>query len=615
MARRNARVIRFTDAKAESTSVAEPPAAIFQRRLELRRPWSVALLCVLSAMLLTVSFAPFDCWQLAYAALVPWTLAVGGCAGKRSAVLWGTVAGVVFWAGNLYWLWWITLVGYAALVVYLSAYWLVAALVVRAAFRRNWPMWIVLPVVWVALEWARAHIISGFPWFFLAHSQYSITHLIQIADLTGQYGVSFFVAMVNGVIVDLFTYPLFSRQGAGGSPRLSWNALAGAGVAAVAAVGLAGYGAWRLGQQTTQPGPVVGIVQHAFPITLRGRDVPPGEIMDSHLSASYAFLGAGCDLLIWPETMLPEGMNREFMGMDRELLNPQGRQMLEELDSEGQRMVRLSQQLGCAILAGGITIHRNPRPDDDPWLIRNGALWFDGQTAWASEYYAKMHLVPFGEYVPFRQSFPALHRLLRRFVPPVMSQLDPGQVRTVFELRRDRGDWTLATPICYEGTFPDVCRHLVMRGWTKRAEILANLSNDGWFVWRWGEGPYRGSAEHPQHLVQYCFRAVESRNPILRAVNTGISASIDSCGRIVALVGGPEMRAMISGTLLLDGATDQQGAYLPGHGPKVLVDERVTLYSLVGDVFACAVSLAAAAMTAWLIFAKPRLPSGRKGKG
>ncbi|MCJ7544849.1 MAG: hypothetical protein MUP47_09875, partial [Phycisphaerae bacterium] len=255
---------------------------------------------------------------------------------------------------------------------------------------------------------------------------------------------------------------------------------------------------------------------------------------------------------------------------------------------------------------------RNPAvgPGEPAWLQRNSALWFDGLYPWASRYYAKMHLVPFSEYVPFGQSWPGLHRLLRWFVPGVMQQLDPGRRPTVFELERPRGRWTLAVPICYEGTFGDVCRQLVMEGRAKRADILVNLSNDGWFVWSWGGGPYRGSTEHAQHLAQYCFRAVECRTPVVRAVNTGISASIDSCGRIVALVGG-RRQAMIAGTLLLDGAVSQ-GVRLPGHGPKVLVDRRKSLYSVTGDVFASAVALVGAAMTAGILLGRPK--AGRKGR-
>jgi apolipoprotein N-acyltransferase len=583
--------------------------AIFQGRVALRRRWIVALLCVLTAVLLTASFAPFDCWVLAYVALVPWTIALGSVR-RAGAVWWATAAGALFWAGNLYWLWWITLVGYGAMVIYLTAYWWVAALVLRRALHRRWPMWLVLPVVWTALEYARAHVISGFPWFFLAHSQYSRSALIQVADVTGQYGVSFFVAMVNGAIADLVILPLFVQPGGEGPARLSPHVLGGLAVSAVTAVAMVAYGSWRLGQQTTQAGPVIGIVQQTFPITLHGRDCPPQEILDAHLTASRAFLGAGCDLVIWPETMLPEGLNEEFLSsLDVQHPAPEDRQAIQKLHSQAQSVVRLVEQLGCPILAGGISVHRNLSPrldDEETWLLRNSALWLDGLTPWAGRYYAKMHLVPFSEYVPFKQSWPALHRLLRRFVPPVMSQLDPGTAPTVFVLDRTGGWWAMATPICYEGVFSDVCRRLVIQDRRKVADILVNLSNDGWFVWKWGDGPYRPSTEHAQHLVQSCFRAVECRVPVVRAVNTGISASIDSCGRIVALAGGGR-RAMVRATLLLDGTTAP-----PGGGPKVLVDRRVSLYSLAGDAFASAVALTAAAMTAGLVLGKSK--ASRKGR-
>jgi apolipoprotein N-acyltransferase len=107
--------------------------------------------------------------------------------------------------------------------------------------------------------------------------------------------------------------------------------------------------------------------------------------------------------------------------------------------------------------------------------------------------------------------------------------------------------------------------------------MLVNLSNDGWFVWPGRRAP--PSTEHAQHLVHYCFRAVENRVPVLRAANTGISASIDSSGRIVETLG-----------------------YRPGSlAVKVLVDGRTSLYSIAGDVFAIAVSAAGAAMVAWMV--------------
>jgi apolipoprotein N-acyltransferase len=194
-----------------------------------------------------------------------------------------------------------------------------------------------------------------------------------------------------------------------------------------------------------------------------------------------------------------------------------------------------------------------------------------------------------------------------------MSQIEPGTDFTRFELQRGGRKWHLAAPICYEGTFARVCRQMVVQDGRKAAEILVNISNDGWFVWRWGSWAGQGSAEHAQHLVHYCFRAVENRVPVVRAVNTGISASIDSNGRIVGEVRGPSGRsAMLSGTLLLKSSeADSPTASAPAAPtgilrsklPQVLVDSRVSLYSIVGDLFAQAVSLTAIALGAWMLFA------------
>ena len=576
-------------------SVVAMPVEAIDSRPELQRRLSVVLLAAFTIFLLTASFAPFNAWYFAYVALVPWVVILSCSTHRRWALLWAVATGLIFWALNLYWLWWITLEGYAASVAYLTMYWVVAAVAVRAAARRNWPMWIVLPAVWVALEYARNYVISGFPWFFLAHSQYARTRLIQIADLTGQYGVSFFVAMVNGALADLIAFRWWASEAATRSRR--WTVAAGLAAVVVAGGAILVYGGWRLSQQTTRPGPVIGIVQQAFPITLFGRDASPEEIFDRHLRESRQLVGAGCDLVLWPETMLPSGMNAEFLDIDETSLGPRGQEILSELRGQARQMGELSAALDCPILAGGSTLRRNPTPinEDDHWLIGNSTLWFD-RSERPSGIYSKMHMVPFSEYVPFKSSWPWLHQTLRRFVPPVMEQLEPGDQPVTFSLERRGQRWSLASPICYEGTFADLCRDLVMRDGRKAAGVLANLSNDGWFVWRWRQGPWHGSTEHSQHMVQYCFRAVETRTPVIRSVNTGISASIDSCGRIAAVLTQGGMTELACGTLVLDGAVDRQGDTPEGHGPKVLVDDRVTVYSLVGDAFARGVCAAAVAM-------------------
>ena len=617
----------------------------------LRRRACALVLCLVPAGLLQVAFAPLDLWPLGYVALAPWVLGLALAPSRRWGLFSAWVGSLVFWGAILYWLTWITMAGYLAGIGYLTLYWLVAAAILRAAIRRNQPMWIVLPLVWVALEFIRAnaqdlYLGPTFPWFALAHSQYRQTILIQLADVTGIYGVSFIVAMANGLVVDIILAVIARR-------RPSVDAAAGlkAPIVLVAnqrrrlvvgsvAFGAAlaaslGYGAWQLSRDTRSEGPVIGIVQRAYPISLAGRNATQEQILDSHLDATRTFMDSTVrpDLVLWPETMLPVAMNRQMLDLDvnsvkgdllRGLAAKFGgadawdlkydeaflRGFLRKVLRDGSvdpngivepskrqlagKVLAMSAWLGCPILAGGTTIHRNDQPLflKDQWLVRNSALWFEPNEPNAP-IYSKRHLVPFSECVPFKDSWLGLHGLLRRFVPDVMEQLDPGPEITRFSLRRPAGKWRVVSPICYEGTMSTPCRRMVYQDGRKEADIMANLSNDGWFVCSWGDAR-RASTEQAQHLSHYCFRAVENRVPVVRAVNTGVSASIDSNGRIVAEVREDGRNTMISGTLLLDGANRGTVEYLPGHGPKVLVDRRASWYSRVGDIFALTVVLAAA---------------------
>lgn len=628
----------------------------------LRSRWMawllVPLMALLSPLLLGLSFAPADAWPLAFVALVPWVLALTVGPKRWWGMLWAYLAGLIYWIASIYWIWWVDQVGYAACIAYLSLYWLLAAFIIRAALRRNWPAWIVLPIVWVALEYARVYVISGFPWFFLSQTQYQQVRLIQLADVTGEFGISFFVAMANGAIVDLLRGPILVRSPQG-RRRFAPRCLAAVAAVLLTAAGMLVYGSIRLGQApaSTSQGPVIGLVQQAFPNSLKD-DVASGEkILADHIASSQTLIGANCDLVVWPETMLPKGLNPEFINAnlavikgddlrslanrlissevwDRKYSEAFLRNILERIvqgrDSEGYeikgpslrdqgaQLGELSRQLGCPILAGGATVHRTigPLNSHDLWSTRNSALLFDRQGIPTTEY-SKIHLVPFGEYVPFKNSWVGLHKYLRSFVPPVMEQLEPGSRYEYFTIRprqnpgspfpasapatmpaptvaRDTA-YTIATPICYEGVFARLCRDMVYSEGRKKVDILANISNDGWFVHN-----QKGSTEQSQHLAQYVFRAIENRVPVVRAVNTGISGSIDSDGRILAQVQQYGLREMAVGSLVLDGQRQADGQYLEGHGPRVLVDNRLSVYSRVGDLFAQALALAAIGMTAWL---------------
>jgi apolipoprotein N-acyltransferase len=225
--------------------------------------------------------------------------------------------------------------------------------------------------------------------------------------------------------------------------------------------------------------------------------------------------------------------------------------------------------------------------------------------------YDKIHLVPFGEFVPFRNtrflgiSFHWLYRYLNRLCPfsyggTIEYSLWPGEEYTAFDLKAGGQNVRFGAPICYEDTVPYVIRNYVWDGGRRRVDFLINISNDGWFL---------HGDELPQHLAICVFRAVENRIGIARAVNTGISGFIDPCGHVYSLV-------------------EKDGrAYGPGtvgyRVAAVKLDQRISLYSRAGDWFAilCVLCTAAlwvgAVITRWLFALRKRLAlrSARKGGG
>ncbi len=222
------------------TSAAPGPASAAPPHRSFHRDAGEVLgLNVLSALALSCIFPPIELWPLAFVALVPWTIAT--CRAQRAwLVHWlGFLVGWGFYLANLYWLAPVTFEGYAALAFYLALYWPLAAWAIRMGQRHGLaPVW-TLPVVWTACEFLRATVMTGFPWFSLAHGFYRQLPLIQICDLTGAYGVSFLAALVNGVIVMLVL-----RRWPAPHFRPGWREMAiGAAAAAVLLVATLVYGA------------------------------------------------------------------------------------------------------------------------------------------------------------------------------------------------------------------------------------------------------------------------------------------------------------------------------------------------------------------------------------
>lgn len=563
------------------------------------RVWLALLGGLLTAGMWQLCFPPVQAWPVAYVVLAPWLATAVLPKRGRTAGLIGYLTVAALFAAGLYWLTWITPLGYVALVFYLGWYGPLTVWVVRRAHRLGWPMWLILPVLWVALEYARAWVLSGFPWFFLSHSQVSLIPLIQIADLTGAYGVTFFVAMVNGLLLDVLRH--------GRSVRIAW----GAGAVALVLGGLLAYGFHRTHESsgTTAIGPVVGVAQCAYPVSLQNvrqtqaadvRGATPAQWVETLVTQSVRLPLGELDLLVWPETVLP------ILPADVDRMSTDPRRYAPGMQEQAQALNQISTVLAIhrvPLLAGAMTVRRADASGvggREELQVGNSALLLQASKPDRLDMlgrYDKMHCVPFSEYVPFGDSWPWLHRLLRQAVPSEMLQLTPGRRVVRFTVPAPAGQAVTAVPICYEGVFARVCRKLAYdRDGSKKVDFLTNISNDGWFISPWGSGRWP-SSELEQHLTAYNFRAVECRVPIVRCVNTGISGFIDSNGRVEKLLTDDEGR-----TKMVEGV-----AWHP-----LLLDNRQSAYGRIGDVFAQACSVASLAIATGMIVLGRRSRRARK---
>jgi len=560
-----------------------------------------------SAVALAWVFPPGGVWPLAFVCLVPW--AVVTCRAHRARLVhWlSFLVGFAFFLTCLRWLRPVTGLGYAALALYLALYWPLAAWAVRTARRHGIsPVWS-LPVAWVACEYLRATVMTGFPWLFIAHGLYAQLPLIQIADIAGAYGVTFVAVLVNGVLVEW----VLQRWPALGDGRSKRQLIAGLITAGALTVGTLGYGYYRLGQADfaradAPKGPRVAVVQHDFPLV----STPPYGARPQEILAAYLALAAEApreqpDLIVFPETVWAAVQNRSFIQVERaavdnahadtwawgnlchEAVSAFARgdyaavnRVLRRLDPHPTRpeLPRLPEEGGppVTVLVGSVSIEQFPEETYPKIRRYNSALVYDPDGTQRLERYDKRHLVPFGEFVPFRQArflgidlHYWLYRPLNKLSPfsergKIEYSLTPGREYVVFPLSTPTGTWTFGTPICYEDATPYVIREFTWDGPRRRVDFLVNISNDGWF---------QHSTELPQHLAICAFRAVENRVSIARAVNTGGSGFMDPNGRIYAQVRTPDGRAFGPGVV----------GYRLEH---VYLDERGSFYGRYGDWFA-----------------------------
>ncbi|RJQ42803.1 MAG: apolipoprotein N-acyltransferase [Nitrospiraceae bacterium] len=449
-------------------------------------------LSLISGGMLIFSFPPFDIYPLAWFGLIPLLIALWGKNTKTSFFL-GMIAGFVYFLGTVYWVFHsMYFYGYIAaplsililvlLCLYLSLFaGAFSALFLFIARSSRVPSMIIAPAVWVTLEYLRTYAFTGFPWASLGYSQYRFLPLIQIADTTGIYGVSFLVVATNSVIFDaVISWPRRMRQEPL-FPRwlLTFSIIIYGAVMAVVLL----YGFGKLGDITTGENIKISVVQGNIPQDKKWDARFQREVIDTYKRLSLSVSSASPGMIVWPETAVPF-----IFGDDASL---------------SQEITALPGQLNTYLLFGAMVAKDTARLSNSAVLLSPGGK--------VLSMYDKIHLVPYGEYVPLRNFFPFIEK-----ITVGIGDFLPGKEYAVMETPFAK----IGNLICYEIIFPGLVRNFVDRG----ANVLVTITNDAWFG--------RTAAPY-QHFSMAVFRAVENRVPVVRAANTGISGFIDSRGRIL----------------------------------------------------------------------------------
>lgn len=523
--------------------------------------------------MLTVIQAPINLSALAWIAFVPFVLACLPDARTRRLFMATFIISFFYWLGNIYWMAYVTIAGWISFCLYTALLWPILALSLRFCRRKKLPLILAVPVLIIAVERLQGLFLGGFYWRFLGHSQYQNITLIQIADIFGTGGVSFLIGMVNGLLADL----IIARHGKASlqfKAKPSKNTLAKIALVCTAVVAALIYGRWRINQsgKFIRPGPRVASVQSNVPQSIKQSWESSDVIFNSLLVNSRACAKAGADLIIWPETMVQAVLDPRVLN----ILDPNASH-----HSYDNTLRQHSSKDNTFLLVGAYG--GTPKVSDDHIVSfktrQNTAFLYQPDGQKSDKQYSKIHLVPFGEFIPYRK-LPLVSRIFETFSPYDSDySLDPGTEYTIFEMTTAQpppgSDYKFAVMICYEDAIPAIARRFALNSHGKKQiDWLVNISNDGWFV-KFEDNAKKvlPSTELSQHAAICAFRAVENRLAIVRSVNTGISCLIDSLGRIE--------NSFEQGTLpeKAMARTGVEGFFLD----TVPIDKRITFFSKYGE--------------------------------
>lgn len=427
---------------------------------------------------------------------------------RRGAML-GAVTGVVHYAGTIYWTGAVVetfgglpaivaLMCAFALAAYMAAYTALACGLIAATVRAlGTPGLAIAPFAWVAAEFARGHVLGGFPWIPLGSAVVTLLPVAQLASVLGVYGLS-------GFLVTLATLTAVALTCAG-TTRVATASLA-AGLLAVVSV----WGAARVadGELTRAGTPItVGLIQPNISQAQKWDRAMAGEIARRYDALTRRAVADGAEVVLWPESATPY--------------------MFDEDPVQAEAVRRLVRENGVPLLFGTDEVERGT-----PTRFYNSAFMLDPTGAVAAVY-RKIQLVPFGEFVPLKS--------LLFFVSPLVeavADFAPGTRVTMLPVQGHMA----STAICYEVVYPHLIRQAVLEG----SELLTTITNDAWY----------GTSSAPyQHFELASMRAIEQGRYLARAANTGISGLVDPYGRVVVKTGVFEEAVVTAEARFLQGRT------------------------------------------------------------
>jgi len=474
---------------------------------------------IATGVFLCVSFPSFQWAAVAFFALVPLLIALREKSLTEAFTL-GLIAGLAAHIGILYWIVFVVVhYGYVPvyigvtvmllLALYMSLYTAVFAWAVVWFHKRGVSVWITAPFLWTSLEYVRSVFLTGFPWENLGYSQYPFLPIMQLADVTGIYGISFIVVLVNCIVYDIVTKKQMRR-------------ITGEGLLVILVIGaVTGHGVYRMNdidKACREESPLtVSLIQGNIDQSVKWEETYQKTTLDRYSMLTRRAVAENPDLIVWPETALPF--------------------FFQCIDENHRRVREMARTTGAYFIFGSPSLEIR----DDSRVGLNSAYLLSPDARVIGRY-DKVHLVPFGEYVP-------LSRILF-FVDKLVSAVGnfasgPGHEPL------NMGAEKLGVLICYEAIFPSISRTYRRKG----ATLLVNLTNDAWFG--------RSSAPK-QHMIMTACRAIENRVSVVRAANTGISAIIDPTGRIT------ERTPLFEEAELT--------------GPVAMID-RSSFYTRYGDIF------------------------------